>query len=154
MIIDEEHLLKLLAIPIKNKGYNLLEIKFCKRGSERVIKLFIYKPQGIEIGDCIKVNNLVSEFMKKEGFLDNQTLEISSPGIFMKLKKPEHFKIFKGKRIKVKFLQKIQGYKNATGDIVKCSEKGISLNIKNTREGLQIPFSYISNANLEPEIKI
>jgi len=154
MLLDEEHLLKLLALPIKKKGYNLLEIKFCNRGSERIIKLFIYRPQGIDIEDCVKVNNLASEFMKKEGFLDNHTLEISSPGIFMKLNKPEHFMLFKGKRIKVKLLQKIQGYKIAIGNIVKCSDRGISLNIENKREGLKIPFSYISNANLEPEIKI
>ena len=154
MQIDEEHLLKILALPIKKEGYKLLDIQFCNKGSEKKIKLFIYQPKGIEIEDCIKVNNLASECMKNEGLLDNQTLEISSPGIFMKLNKPEHFKTFKGKRIKVKLLQKINGYKIATGNIFKCSEKGIHLKNGNTKEDLNIPFSYISEANLEPKLKI
>ena len=92
--------------------------------------------------------------MSNEGILDYQTLEISSPGIFMKLNKPEHFKIFKGKRIKVKLQQNIKGYKIVTGIIAKCSREGINLKMRNIRESLKIPFSYISKANLEPEIKI
>ena len=154
MQLDEEHLFKLLALPIKKKGYNLLEIKFCNKGPEEIIQLFIYKHQGIEIEDCIKVNNLTKEFLKNEEILDHKALEISSPGIFMKLNKQEHFKIFKGKRIKVKLLQKIQGYKIATGNIVTYSENGISLKMENKSKNLHIPFSNISKANLEPEIKI
>ena len=92
--------------------------------------------------------------MNNEGFLDYQTLEISSPGIFMKLNKPEHFKIFKGKRINVKLLKKFQGYNIATGNIVKYSKKGISLKRGYKSENFNIPFSCISKANFEPEIKI
>jgi len=155
MGIDEDQLLRLLDIPIKNTGYNLLDIKLFNRNSDKIIQLFIYQPQGIEIDDCIKVNNLASEIIINEGLsLDNYTLEISSPGIFMKLYKPEHFKIFRGKRIKVKFLERIQGFKTATGKILKCTENGIRLKIFSSREDIHIPFSKIHKANLEPEINI
>ncbi len=72
----------------------------------------------------------------------------------MRLRKPEHFQIFKGKRIKVKLFQKIQGLKTATGNIIKSNKEGVSLKIVNTNNCIQIPFSHISKANLEPEIKI
>ena len=155
MKLNEKHLLKLLSLPIKKKGYHLLEIKCINQGAEKIIQLFIFRSIGIEIEDCIKVNNIATKTMINSGLiLDDHTLEISSPGIFMKLNKPEHFQIFKGKKIKVKLHHEFKGIKIASGNISSCTGKGINLELVNSREDIHIPFSKICKANLEPEIMI
>lgn len=151
----EKNLIKILHLPIKNRGYELLDVTFNKRGSERIIQLFIYSPHGIDIDDCVNVNELASDIIDNSGnIFKNYTLEISSPGIYRPLKKPEHFKIFMGKRIKVILQKKIQGFKIVIGNIEKCSEEGITMKIENIRKILDIPFRQIDRANLEPDIKI
>ena len=146
---------KILTIPIKKEGFELVDISIVKNGSEKILQLFIHCPEGIEMQDCVTVNQITIGILKNfNPILENFTLEISSPGIFRKLDKPEHFEIFKGKRIKVKLLQKMDGTKNLIGNIEECHEKGILLKTTNKNKELLIPFSQITKANLEPELNI
>ena len=152
MQINEDILKNILKEPIRKCGYKLIDIRFVNRSSEKIVQVFIFHSQGIEFNDCEKINNLVLDIISNKNLcLQDYTLEVSSPGIFMQLLKPEHFRIFKGKRIKVEFLKKFQGYKFATGNIINCYEDGIKLKMFNPIGGLHIPFSKISKANLEPE---
>jgi len=153
MDIQEKNLIRILSLPIKNEGYKLLEVKFFGNGPENIIQLVIYNDQGVDIEDCVKIHDIANEIITNYAQInENFTLEVSSPGIFKELKKPEHFKIFKGKRIKIKLKQKIQGISTALGEISDSSLEGINLNIENINKTIIIPFSLISKANLEPLI--
>ena len=80
-------------------------------------------------------------------------LEVSSPGIFRKLKTPDHFKSSTGKRIKVHFQKKIEGLMTVTGDLQKCDEETICVQPDKKCSDLIIPYSLITRANLEPLLK-
>ena len=94
-------------------------------------------------------NNLKLAKKWVEAF-ETSNLEVSSPGIFRKLKTSEHFKAFKGQRIKVRLQQKIQGIKNTVGKLEECSEEEIHLILETDGSELVIPISQITKANLEP----
>tara|TARA_B100000700_G_C15019867_1_gene845160 strand:+ start:657 stop:1130 length:474 start_codon:yes stop_codon:yes gene_type:complete len=153
MKTNEENVYEILDTPIKKFGYNLIDIKFNNRNCDKIIQLFIYHTKGIGFNDCEKVNNLAWDLMYEKGIIsENHILEISSPGIFMKLDKPEHYKIFKGKRIKVKLLKNLNGVKIAIGHIDNCTENGIHLKMDDPKKMFHIPFTQISEANLEPKL--
>ena len=155
MEVEECNLLKLLSSPIDNEGYELLEVKFAKNDQINTIKLFIFHEQGIDIEDCVTVSQIAKGIIENNyPIYDNFTLEVSSPGIFRELKFPKHFNIYKGKRIKVKLKQKIQGIKIAFGKVKEIYQDGIILKIENANKTIIIPFSLISKANLEPLIYI
>lgn len=151
MARTEENLFNLLAVPIKIKGYELINVEFNRHGSEQTIQLFIDSPLGIGMDDCVVVNQVALEVIGSDDpIFETNNLEVSSPGIFRKLKTAEHFKAFKGQRIKVRLQQKIQGIKNTVGKLEECSEEEIHLILETDGSELVIPISQITKANLEP----
>ena len=151
MARTEENLFNLLALPVKTKGYELIDIEFNRHGSEQTIQLFIDSPLGIGMDDCVAVNQVAMEVLGSDDpIFETNTLEVSSPGIFRKLKTLEQFKAFKGQRIKVRLQQKIQGIKNAVGMLEECSKDEICLILETDGSELVIPLSQITKANLEP----
>ena len=147
----EENLFNILNIPITSKGYELVDVEFNRHGSEQTIQLFIDSPLGIGMDDCVVVNQVALEVLgSNDPIFETNNLEVSSPGIFRKLKTAEHFKLFKGQRVKVRLQQKIQGVKSTVGKLEECSEKEIHLILEKDGSKLAIPISQITKANLEP----
>ena len=58
MARTEENLFNLLALPVKTKGYELIDVEFNRHGSEQTIQLFIDSPLGIGMDDCVAVNQV------------------------------------------------------------------------------------------------
>ena len=128
MIQKEEKLFNMLAEPIKNKGYELFDIEFKRQNSQQIIQLYIDSPNGIGIEDCVTVNQVAQEILEDtDPNFEDFTLEVSSPGIFRKLKTPEHFKSSTGKRVKVHLQEKIHGISNATGGLQECTTEKICI---------------------------
>ena len=84
---------------------------------------------------------------------DSYTIEVSSPGLFRKLKTFEHYRTFTGERIRVRLQQKIQGVKNAVGKLADSSEQEIRLKLESDGSELVIPYTLITKADLDPELK-
>ena len=107
-----------------------------------------------QIDDCVSVNQITNNiFGKTNQYYKDYVLEVSSPGIFRKLKTPDHFKSFTGKRIKVHLEEKIEGLMTVTGELQKCNEETICIQPDTNNSDIIIPYSLISRANLEPLLK-
>ncbi len=154
MLPEEQKIISLLSKPLDIEGYELLEVKFRMVNGQNTIQLYIDSPSGIKIDDCVNANQVAKNiFVKKNQLYKNYELEVSSPGIFRKLKKPDHFKSSTGKRIKVKLQKKIEGYMTVIGDLQKCNEESICIILDKNGSDIIIPYSLISRANLEPLLK-
>ena len=151
---EEQKIISLLSEPLKIAGFDLIEVKVNILNAQKTIKLYIDGPNAIQIDDCVNVNQITKNiFGKTNQYFKDYVLEVSSPGIFMKLKTPDHFKSFTGKRIKVHFQKKIEGLMTVTGDLQKCDEKAICILSDTKGSDMTIPYSLISRANLEPLLK-
>tara|TARA_B100001142_G_scaffold152900_1_gene153450 strand:+ start:5403 stop:5870 length:468 start_codon:yes stop_codon:yes gene_type:complete len=151
MIRTKEDFFNLLVLPIKIKGYELIDIEFNRHGSEKIMQLFIDSPLGIGLDDCVAVNQIALEVLGNDDpIFKTNTLEVSSPGIYRKLITIDHFKAFVGQRIKVRLQQKHRGIKKAIGVLQACSEKKIRLIIEKDGSELDIPLLQITKANLQP----
>ena len=149
-----EKLMNLLTVPIKSEGYELLDVEYNKHGSNQTVQLIIDSINGIGIDDCVAVNRIAQEVLDNENPIsDSYSIEVSSPGLFRKLKTAEHYKTFTGERIRVRLQQKIQGVKNAVGKLEESTEKEIRLKLESDGSELVIPYTLIAKANLEPELK-
>ncbi len=151
-----EKLINLLTVPIKSEGYELLDVEYNKHGSNQNVQLIIDSINGIGIGidDCVAVNRITQEVLDNENPIsDSYSIEVSSPGLFRKLKTAEHYKTFTGERIRVRLQQKIQGVKNAVGKLEESTEQEIRLKLESDGSELVIPYTLIKKANLEPELK-
>jgi len=154
MVQEERKIISLLSEPLKIAGFDLVEVKVGKLNAQKTIQLYIDSPNGIQIEDCVNVNQMTKNiFRKTNQYYNDYVLEVSSPGIFRKLKTPDHFKFSTGKRIKVHLQKKIKGLMTVTGDLQKCNEETICILPDTNGSDLIIPYSLISRANLEPLLK-
>jgi len=154
MIQEEKKIISFLSEPLKIAGFDLIEVKVCILNAQKTIQLYIDSPNGIQIDDCVNVNQIIKNiFGKSNQHYKDYVLEVSSPGIFRKLKTPYHFKSSTGKRIKVHLQKQIEGLMTVTGDLQKCDEETICILPDTNGSGMIIPYSLISRANLEPLLK-
>jgi len=154
MIQEEQKIISLLSEPLKIAGFDLIEVKVVFLNARKTIQLYIDSPNSIQIDDCVNVNQITKNiFGKTNHYYKGYVLEVSSPGIFRKLKTPNHFKSSTGKRIKVHLQKKIEGLLTVTGDLQKCDEETICILPDTNGSDMIIPYSLISRANLEPLLK-
>ena len=154
MLQEEQKIISLLFEPLKLAGFDLIEVKVGIKNAQKTIQLYIDRPNGIQIDDCVNVNQITKNiFVKTNPFYKDYALEVSSPGIFRKLKTPDHFKSSTGKRIKVHLQKKIEGLMTVTGDLRKCDKEKICILPDTKGSDMIIPYSLISRANLEPLLK-
>ncbi len=115
----EENVEKLLKPIIEKEGYELYYVEYAKEGKDYYLRIFIDNEKGININDCEKVNNAITDKLDEADYIKEQYfLEVSSPGIERVLKKDEHLEKNIEQEIKVKLFKKDErGKKEYTGKL-------------------------------------
>ena len=108
----EEKVEKLLEPIIENIGYELYDVEYAKEGKNYFLRIFIDNEKGIDLNDCEKVNDAITDILDKENYIKEQYfLEVSSPGIERVLRKNKHLQQNIGKLINVKLFKKDENNK-------------------------------------------
>ena len=78
-----------LVLPIiEAEGLDLWDVEYVKEGSDYYLRVYIDKPDGVNIDDCVTVTRALNEKLDAEDFIEEAyILEVSSPGLTRKLKK-------------------------------------------------------------------
>ena len=116
----EEKVEKLLKPIIEENGYELYDVEYAKEGKNYFLRIYIDKPDGIDLKDCEKVNDLINEPLDKADYIKEQYfLEVSSPGIEKNLRKEKHLEQNIGNEVYIKLFQKNQDGKKEYQGILK-----------------------------------
>ena len=111
-------------------------------GHER-LRLFIDHPEGVDLALCERVTGHLRDLLQR------YALEVSSPGLDRPLTKPEHFRRFLGRRVRVRTAQPIDGRRSFTGTLTEADDREVSVAVE---EGpVTIPHERIRRSNLIPE---
>ena len=103
----EERVEKLIKPKIEETGYNLYDVEYVKEGKNYFLRIFIDKPEGIDLNDCEKVNDAINDILDEADYIKDQYfLEVSSPGIERVLRKDEHLEQNIGVEVNVKLFRK------------------------------------------------
>lgn len=110
------------------EGFHLVDIEI-RKGKEKSVSLFVFNQDSEKMGieSIAKLNDVVSPVLENLDFLGEKfLLEVSSPGIFRKIKFIKEFDLFKGKKMHISCSS------NSHVGICNGNEDGkISLEIKN-----------------------
>jgi len=109
------------------------------------LRLYIDHPQGVDLALCERVTNQLRDL------LVDHSLEVSSPGSERPLTKPEHFRRFQGRRVRVRTHDALDGRRNFTGTIAGADARGVSVDVGD--ESVTIPHERIRRSNLVPDLK-
>ena len=147
--MTRDELANLLEPTVERLGYELVDLEARVGGKGGVVRLYIDKPDGIDLDDCEKVSLAVSALLDIEDPVPgNYNLEVSSPGLDRKLTKVEHFQRFTGETVKVQMRFPIEGRRRFRGTLVSSDEESIVVEVDG--ESFSLPLKTIDTARLVP----
>lgn len=126
----EERVESIVKPIIENIGYELYDVQYEKEGKNYYLRIFIDNEKGIDLNDCEKVNDAITDILDEENCIKEQYfLEISSPGIERVLRKNKHLEQNIGKQVKIKLFKKDEnGNKEYEGELKEFDEQNIMIN--------------------------
>ena len=65
MVQEEQKIISLLSEPLKIAGFDLIEVKVGMLNAQKTIQLYIDSPNGIQIDDCVNVNQITKNIIGK-----------------------------------------------------------------------------------------
>ena len=149
-----------LVMPILDDlGFELVDLQLAQDGHHLVLRIFIDKPGGITLDDCVTVSREAGAILEVEDPIKSSyRLEVSSPGLDRPLKKPADFERFAGHKAKLKTLHLLdpdqRGYTRKTfvGTLRGLEGDHVCLEQSDKHGGLAvIPLAELEKANLEEE---
>jgi ribosome maturation factor RimP len=117
---------KLLESTLQGLGYELVD--FERSGKGALLRVYIDKPQGIDVEDCARVSNHLSRVLAVEN-VDYGRLEVSSPGLDRSLKKEQDFVRFAGHKARIKLRVPVEGQRNFMGVLRETRAGKIELDV-------------------------
>jgi ribosome maturation factor RimP len=120
-----------------------VELLALERPAAERLRLVIDRPEGVDIALCERVTGLLRDL------LESYSLEVSSPGPERPLTKPEHFRRYLGRRVRVRTREEVAGHKSFTGRLTGADEESVSVD---SGDGpVSIPLASVRRSNLLPD---
>ena len=118
-----------LAEPFaKELGLSIWDVRFLKEGSQWYLRIFIDKPGGVSIDDCVNMTHAINGPLDEADPIEQAyLLEVSSPGVERELTRPEHFQSSIGKKVKIKTIRPIDAKRDFNGVLTQCGDKSVTL---------------------------
>ncbi|MBQ7564815.1 MAG: ribosome maturation factor RimP [Lachnospiraceae bacterium] len=134
----EELILPVLA----EEGLGLWDVEYLKEASEWYLRVYIDKPSGVTIDDCVSVSRKISDLLDENDYIaEAYTLEVSSPGLGRVLKRERDFENSVGRRVELSFYKADEsGNKQYEGVLTSYDKenKTVTVNIEGTDRTLEI----------------
>ena len=94
------------------------------------LRIFIDKPEGIDLNDCEKVSGGINELLDEADYIkDPYFLEVSSPGIERILRKEKHFDDNIGNNLELKLFKPIHKQKSIIGILKRYNKEFITIEV-------------------------
>jgi ribosome maturation factor RimP len=130
---------------LDENGFELVDIEFVKEGGNRFLRVIVDKPEGIDIDDCSKISEYVSDKLdEQDPITEAYFLEVTSPGAERPLKKPADFHKAVNLNVFITTSEEIGGKKEFEGILSSFDEE--NLVIKAGKKIYTLPYSKVATA--------
>lgn len=120
-----ERVWKVVEPIVNSLGLELWDVRFLKEGADWFLRIYIDKPEGVNITHCEEVSRSIDKPLDEEDPIEQAyILEVCSPGLERPLVRDEHFEKFIGADIMVKMIRPIEGVGKEFKGVLKAYEKG------------------------------
>lgn len=131
-----------IKITVEGCGAELYDIVTAREHDRNIFRILVTTKDGISLDKCAEISRMISPLLDiEEPMQGNYSLEVSSPGIERKLKRPQHFKASIGEKIRVKDFEK----NILKGELLSVDENEIKINTEHGEE--IITYDEISSAS-------
>ena len=124
-----------IAEPIaKELGLTLWDVRFQKEGANWFLRIFIDKPGGINIDDCVNMSHAIDGPLDElDPIEQSYSLQVSSPGIERELIRDFHFEQFLGENVTVRFIHAYEGKRDYKGVLVGYDNGNVTVELEDGR---------------------
>ena len=136
----------LLEKTLSGLGYELVMLERAGRG---LMRIYIDKPGGIMIEDCVSVSNHLSQLFTVEN-IDYDRLEVSSPGLDRPLTRAQDYLRFAGEMVALKLRTPMDKRKRMTGRLIGLEDETVKLDVDGVE--INVDLRNVESARLKPEI--
>jgi ribosome maturation factor RimP len=137
----------LIDSTLTGMGYEMVALERVGRG---LLRLYIDKPEGINLDDCAKVSNQLTRLFMVEN-VDYDRLEVSSPGLDRPLVKEADFVRFVGERANIRLHAPLEGRKRFSGVLMGVTDGVLQLDMDGVI--VAIPLVEVDSARLAPVLE-
>ena len=131
----------------------VLNVNINKFSKNTKIQVMIDNKDGITVDECVRVSRITEDIIKlDDGFKNEYTLEVTSPGINRPLFSEDDYKDNIGSKVKISLKKMQNNTKNIFGIIMEVVVESVV--IKSRNKSYKIEFENIKKANLDREIEI
>lgn len=120
-----------------------VEVLLVERVGADTLRLTIDHPEGVSLGTCERVTQALTDLRER------YALEVSSPGRERPLTKPDHFRRYQGRSVRVRTREPRDGHKSFTGRLVGATDREVT--IAADAGVIAIPYDDIHRSNLVEE---
>jgi ribosome maturation factor RimP len=145
---------KLLTQTLSGLGYELADFHLSNRNKQ--FQIFIDKRHeqgvpngGITLEDCQRASQQLQRVLEVEG-IDYDRLEVSSPGLDRRLKKPADFVRFRGHEAEVRLRVPVNGRRRLVGTVGELAGEVLQMDVDGVR--FEADLGNIERARLVPKI--
>ncbi|MRI59191.1 MAG: ribosome maturation factor RimP [Epsilonproteobacteria bacterium] len=126
---------------VESCGAKLYDIETVTERGKTIYRVTITAPDGVDLQKCANISNLISPLLDVNPPISGEyNLEVSSPGVERKLKKPNHFENSIGERVRIT---------TTDGDVIEGEIKGVQDNkvvVQTPQQKKEIPLDQIASA--------
>lgn len=134
------------------EGIDVWDVEVLGSGKQRLIRIYIDKPEGVSHADCELISQQVGTVLDVEDIVPGggYQLEISSPGIERKLHRIEHFQRFVGQKARVALREPIDGQRRFEARIAAVEDAVIVLETA-AGKSIRVRMEQVEKANVKYE---
>lgn len=121
-----------LAEPLAEElGLLIWDVQYLKEGAEWVLRIYIDKPEGVGIDDCVNMSHAMDPVLDEADPVPQEyVLEVSSPGLNRKLSRDEHFEAYLGEPVRARLIRPLEdGTKELEGLLIDAEGDEIELQL-------------------------
>ena len=113
---------------IQGSDLELVDVEYVKEHSTWVLRVYLDKPDGIDLEDCQRVSQALDLKLDAEDPIPGAySLEVSSPGLERPLKKASDYQRFKGRLVKIRTYSGLHGRKRFEGILEGLRDENVVL---------------------------
>jgi len=137
---------------VTEEGLEIVDVEFHRESRGMVLRFYLDRQGGggVSLDDLTRVSRQVGDLLDvHDAVPGSYSLEMSSPGINRRLRRPDHFRRYLGEPVRVRLVGALNGRRSFLGILEAVEPDGIVI-----REGAAahtIRFAEIAHANYQAE---
>ncbi|MBW2102897.1 MAG: ribosome maturation factor RimP [Deltaproteobacteria bacterium] len=121
-----------LADPVVDAlGLELVDVEYLTQGGRWIVRVYVDREGGVTLDECAMLSRELGPLLDVKDVIPHEyVLEVSSPGLNRRLKKEKDFVWARGKKVKLRIRNPIDGRRNFTGMLTDVREGDLLLEVE------------------------